>query len=614
MTDQRLSALRAEVQRIERHVAGFLETRASTLEAVHPAYRRSGENLLAYVAMRQLDLRRWQLELGEHGLSSLGRCEGYVRASLSDLLARLAEAGVDAKCEPAAPSLRRAEAEELLHQHTGALLGPRPPERHVSIMVTAPDEDLSEDACVALLQAGMNVLRINTAHGDETAWRTIVERARRVATRMHRTLRIAIDLAGPKLRTAAFAPGPAVVRYRPQKDALGRVVRALQIPVVGASTPRLRTEGPTPIIVPDDWIARMRVGDLLETTDTRDRARTLRVTSVSGGVAVAELDATTYLTPESQWSWHRDGRKLGTAVVAGVPVLAGSIELRVGDVVQLWLDGSTGEPGIRHPLDAQAWITPPKLGIELEDVVLDLKPEQRVLIDDGKIEAVIEHVDGAVARARVVRAAKAAVKVRAGKGVNFPDSEMRASALTAADRAILPVVLELADVVSLSFIRTPLDLRAAIAAIREVARDRQVGIIVKLETAYALQSLPGILLEAMRHFPVGVMIARGDLAVEVGFERLAELQQEILWFAEAAHLPVVWATQVLDSLARTGVPSRAEISDASMSVQAECVMLNKGPYVADACRTLDGILRKMEQHQFKKRSLYRPLRISLAMK
>ena len=137
---------------------------------------------------------------------------------------------------------------------------------------------------------------------------------------------------------------------------------------------------------------------------------------------------------------------------------------------------------------------------------------------------------------------------------------------------------------------------------------------MKLETAYALRSLPEILLEAMRHYPVGVMIARGDLAVEVGFERLAELQQEILWFAEAAHLPVVWATQVLDSLARTGIPSRAEISDASMSVQAECVMLNKGPYVGDACRTLDAILRKMEQHQFKKRSLYRPLRISLAMK
>lgn len=614
MTDHRFAAIYAEVRRVEQHVAAFLQARAATLEVVHPSYRRSAENLLAYVGMRQLDLRRLQLELGEHGLSSLGRCEGYVRASLSDLLARLAEASADDAHEPAEESLRRTEAECLLHQHTAALLGPRPVERHVSIMVTAPDDDLSEDACVALLQAGMNVLRINTAHGDEAAWRTIAERARRVAARMHRTLRIAIDLAGPKLRTAAFTPGPAVVRYRPEKDALGRVVRALQVPVVGASMPPLRTEGVTPIVVRDDWVARLRVGDLLETVDTRDRVRRVRLTSVSGGAAVAEIDGTMYLTSESEWTWIRDGRVLGNAAVVGVPIASGAVELRVGDLLHLSLDGAIGEPGVRHPLDERAWITPPKVGIELEDVVLDLKPEQRVLIDDGKIEAVIDHVDGAVARARVVRAAKDAVRVRAGKGVNFPDSEMHASALTAADRAILPVVLEIADVVALSFIRTPADLRAAMATIREAAGDRQVGIIVKLETAYALQSLPEILLEAMHHFPVGVMIARGDLAVEVGFERLAELQQEILWFAEAAHLPVVWATQVLDSLARTGIPSRAEISDASMSVQAECVMLNKGPYVADACRTLDGILRKMEQHQFKKRSLYRPLRISLAMK
>jgi len=77
------------------------------------------------------------------------------------------------------------------------------------------------------------------------------------------------------------------------------------------------------------------------------------------------------------------------------------------------------------------------------------------------------------------------------------------------------------------------------------------------------------------------MIARGDLAGECGYERLAELQEETMWLAEAAYLPVIWATQVLDQLARTGQPSRAEITDAAMSVRAECVMLNKGPYIHD---------------------------------
>ena len=83
------------------------------------------------------------------------------------------------------------------------------------------------------------------------------------------------------------------------------------------------------------------------------------------------------------------------------------------------------------------------------------------------------------------------------------------------------------------------------------------------------------------------MIARGDLAVEVGFERLAEVQEEILWLCEAAHVPVIWATQVLESVAQTGQPSRAEVTDAAMAERAECVMLNKGPHIGEAVRALD---------------------------
>ena len=74
--------------------------------------------------------------------------------------------------------------------------------------------------------------------------------------------------------------------------------------------------------------------------------------------------------------------------------------------------------------------------------------------------------------------------------------------------------------------------------------------MLKIETVAAFKALPDILLELMKWADVGVMIARGDLAVEAGFERLAEVQEEILWLCEAAHVPVVWATQVLDTLAR----------------------------------------------------------------
>ena len=110
------------------------------------------------------------------------------------------------------------------------------------------------------------------------------------------------------------------------------------------------------------------------------------------------------------------------------------------------------------------------------------------------------------------------------------------------------------------------------------------------------------------HSPtVGVMIARGDLAVECGYERLAELQEEILWLAEAAHLPVIWATQVLEGLSKSGKPSRAEITDAAMGVRAECVMLNKGPHIIEAIQSLNDILHRMQSHQQKKSSMLRRL-------
>jgi pyruvate kinase len=134
--------------------------------------------------------------------------------------------------------------------------------------------------------------------------------------------------------------------------------------------------------------------------------------------------------------------------------------------------------------------------------------------------------------------------------------------------------------------------------------------VLKIETRAGFENLPGLLFAAMRSPALGVMIARGDLAVECGYERLAEVQEEILWIAEAAHVPVIWATQVLESLTKTGMPSRSEITDAAMGERAECVMLNKGPYVVETVRTLDGILRRMQEHQRKKRSMLRQLRLA----
>ena len=139
---------------------------------------------------------------------------------------------------------------------------------------------------------------------------------------------------------------------------------------------------------------------------------------------------------------------------------------------------------------------------------------------------------------------------------------------------------------------------------------KQLGVVLKIETGCAFENLFQLLLASLDSPPVGVMVARGDLGVEVGFERLAEVQEQILWLCEAAHVSVIWATQVLEGMAKKGAPLRAEVSDAAMSGRAECVMLNKGPYIVEIVRFLNGILERLDAHQSKRRALMRRLSVS----
>src|SRR5262249_34180754 len=200
-------------------------------------------------------------------------------------------------------------------------------------------------------------------------------------------------------------------------------------------------------------------------------------------------------------------------------------------------------------------------------------------------------------------------KLGADKGINLPDSDLKLPALTAKDLEDLPFIAANADLIGYSFVREP----SGVAELRshlERSGGAHIGMVLKIETRRAFQGLPDLLLEAMRWPSAGAMIARGDLAIECGYERLAEVQEEILWICEAAHVPVIWATQVLENLAKAGQPSRAEITDAAMGERAECVMLNKGPHIVQAVEVLDDILQRMQAHQDKKRSKLRSLRLA----
>jgi pyruvate kinase len=240
-----------------------------------------------------------------------------------------------------------------------------------------------------------------------------------------------------------------------------------------------------------------------------------------------------------------------------------------------------------------------------------LAPGAEVALDDGKLGGVVEAClpDGAVL-VRVTRTRLKGVKLRPEKGLNFPGTELGLDPLTERDLSDLDFVAQHADLIGYSFVQRGSDveqLQAALAARRPDDWTR-IGLIAKIETLAAVRHLPEIIVRAAGRQPFGVMIARGDLAVEIGFARLAEMQEQILWICEAAQVPVVWATQVLEEMVKSGLPTRGEMTDAAMAGRAECVMLNKGPNVCDAITALDALLARMAEHQLKKTAQLRALR------
>jgi pyruvate kinase len=244
-------------------------------------------------------------------------------------------------------------------------------------------------------------------------------------------------------------------------------------------------------------------------------------------------------------------------------------------------------------------------------IVPQLRKNNIVMFDDGIIEAVVKNVTHHYAELSITRTPGKKAAIKPEKGLNFPDALLNINPVTAFDKSVLPFVTKHADILGCSFIRSAADVKRFQQLIRMASKIKSKPFLVyKIETPEAVINLPSILLQGLTEPNFGIMIARGDLAVEIGFERMSEIQEEILWICEAAHTPVIWATQVLETLNKTGIATRSEITDAFRSSQAECVMLNKGPYILNTIDTLNDILTRSGGHHIKKRNTFRPLQIA----
>lgn len=247
------------------------------------------------------------------------------------------------------------------------------------------------------------------------------------------------------------------------------------------------------------------------------------------------------------------------------------------------------------------------IGCTIPGIAEQLNTGETVLIDDGLIETRVERIEPGRARLQVLRISTKKPFLKPEKGINFPESVLAMPALTEYDIRCLSFINKHADMVGYSFVRNKKDL----LQLQEVmGRNKKVALIIKIETPEAVKNLPELLFTGMREEQIGVMIARGDLAVEIGFERMSEIQEEILWICEAAHVPVIWATQVLENMNKMGMATRSEITDAAHAALADCVMINKGTHIIRTIETLRDILLRSGGHHVKKRYTFRPLAIA----
>lgn len=588
--------------------ASMLENEATLarwLRSVDPGYRASARNLAHYLALRRSDRRPLQEQLARIGVSSLGRAESHVLANLDKVLGILHRLTgqpwrAHSRDEPAGIQSSR----KLLERHTADLLGAPPPGRTVRIMVTLPSEAAGDFGLVrGLVLSGMDIARVNCAHDGADQWKAMAAHVRRAAKAAGRPVRILMDLGGPKLRTGPIAPGRAVLKLRPQRDDVGHVLAPARVGLrtAGATTPI--AGAPVHVGVNTEWLGQLKAGDHIDLTDARGADRSLRVVRRDEGGVLAECAQTVYLVPETRLKLRRKVIGTRTNLLAELPRREGVLRLERGSTLHLTRSG-IGQPAYMEKGKRQRPAA--TLACTLPEVFEQVCVGERIWFDDGRVGGVIRHIGKDRLEIEITQARDIGEKLAGDKGINLPDSQLDLPALSAKDIEDLKVVAKLADLVGLSFVQGARDVEALRACLIELGA-ADLGIMLKIETRRSFENLPELLFSAMASKVAGVMIARGDLAVECGYERLAEVQEEILWAAEAAHMPVIWATQVLETLAKTGLPSRAEITDAAMGERAECVMLNKGPRITDAMRTLDDILRRMQAHQSKKRPLLRAL-------
>ncbi len=558
-------------------------------------------NLACYLALRADDLRELQPVLAAHGLSSLGRSESRVLATLEAIIELLQLAcGRPAVSTTGMPKEFLA-GERALACNTERLFGHDAP-HGVRIMVTLPTEAADDaDLIEGLLQAGMTSARINCAHDTPQEWRRMISNLEAARERTGRSCRVFMDLAGHKVRT-----GEVRQRHKP----LEIDWEGTRAPVIEISDGFLRSESlgkgrkcSWHLALETAVVDRLHDHQELSFVDRLGRERRMRLAATgTARFFRATLDGPAVIDQTTAFHDPASGEQF---LARGFDTRPVKVHVFEGDRLRLTADDTPGEPA---QLDSAGnVIEPARVPCAEPRVFKHLAVGDPVWIDDGKIGTRVLEGDADGALLIVEHVGPQGKSIKPDKGLNFPDTPLDLPPLSAKDLADLDFIVKHADMVGFSFVESADDMRQLMTELDARGAGR-MPIIAKIETRRAVANLPDIMLAALDKRPLGIMIARGDLAVELGPEEMIEAQETLLWLTEAAHVPVIWATQVLETLAKKGTISRPELTDAAMAERAECVMLNKGPHIERAVRILVDIVHRMHRFQHKKTAQLAPLR------
>ncbi|HUI24617.1 MAG TPA: pyruvate kinase, partial [Candidatus Kryptonia bacterium] len=498
-----LAGILREISTIHADMLHLEQQHQPRLAETHESYRESARNLLHYLALRQHDVRKLQEKLALLGLSSLGRTESHALAGLEAVLKIVHQlSGHEFQNRQHAPALSFNAGRDLLRTHTAELLGPRPSERGVRIMVTMPPEAASDYELVReLLAQGMDVMRVNCAHDDRPAWTAMIENLHRARQELGRECQILMDVAGPKLRTAAIDVRSQVVKWRPQRDLFGRVSAPAHVWLTPADQP---APAPAPaggsLLIQRELLERCRSGDRLDFVDLRGKSRALELEKGVGPNRWAASKETVYLAAGGALQiTHspKTGQEFSGAAKVGAPAPAAQfILLAPGDSLILTRAQTPGQPTLRNA--AGRVLRAATIPCTEPAIFADVRPDERIWFDDGKIGGVITETTPDEIHVRITSAKPSGDKLRADKGINLPDSDLHLPPLTAKDIEDLDFVVQHADMIGFSFVKRPEDVLLLEKHLNRVgASDR--AIVLKIETRSAFERLPSLLLAAMRN-------------------------------------------------------------------------------------------------------------------